>query len=89
MTRTDLIGTIAEYSNDLFEGESHQRWKSVDEVVDHILATIKAQNCLGCKHRDTQRPHDHPNWRECNNRDSIMSYQETKYDWCCKDWEQK
>ena len=39
--RNEILSTISEYSNDLFEGESYQRWKSEGEVTDHIMKLIK------------------------------------------------
>lgn len=41
MTKEELIAIIAEYGNDLFKGESKQRWKSEAELVDYILKNWK------------------------------------------------
>ena len=32
-----IVAAIAEYGNDLFEGECNQRWKSAGELADHLL----------------------------------------------------
>ena len=60
-----------------------------EAVIDQIYDDFESRTCENCKYRDTERPISHVNWRECNNRDNIMSYQETLYSWGCNDFERK
>ena len=57
--------------------------------IENIDEICKTRICDNCEYRDDERPVDHPNYRECNNRDSIMSYQETHWKWGCNDFKRK
>ena len=42
--RGEIIVALAEYSNDLFEGESNQRWKSESELADYLIKLMEVTN---------------------------------------------
>ena len=76
-----------------FEKDSREYVDKVSKIakdeIQKIEEEYKTRICGNCEYRDTERPTTHPNWRECNNRDSIMSYTDTHWEWGCNDFKRK
>lgn len=59
----------------------------LDDLIDELEA-LESRSCSNCKEWHSKKI-DHPNWRECNQKDNPYLYADTHYDFGCNRWESR